>query len=347
MSRNRAIVLYGVNDYRVEKREIPEPGIGEIVVRIEYSGLCPSDIKIIRHGGHFVRYPVVLGHEMAGVVHAVGDHVAGVEVGEKVTVAADIFCGTCRYCRDGRENLCENPLSFGYNIDGGHADYLLVPRSGVPKAVFKLPDDLSTELASLTEPLACVVHSMNMGRVSPGTTVAIVGDGPMSLLHVLLSRIYGARSVAVLGLVDRKLEIAQSLGADRVYNRKSYTKVEDILRENPEGFNRVFLTVVNKETLEEAFKLVGKGGYIVVFAGVPAGSVNFTLDPNVVHYDEVALVGSYSYTYAEYKKALVFLRDHQGEVSKIISHKFNLDDFEKAVSMWDNKEKSLKIILTR
>jgi L-iditol 2-dehydrogenase len=347
MSVNRSVVVYGINNFRVEKRERPEPRFGEVLVKIEYSGLCPSDIKIIRHGGRLVRYPVVLGHEMAGIVEEVGEGVKGVEVGERVNVAADIYCGTCKYCRAGRENLCERPLTFGYNIDGGHADYLLVPREGVPKTIFKVPDGLSLEVASLTEPVACVVHSMNAGKVSPGDSVAIVGEGPMGLLHVLLAKIYGAGSIAVLGLVDKKLKLAEELGAEKLYNRKNYPNVEDILRENPDGFDKVFLTVVNKTTLEESLKLVKKGGRVVIFAGVPAHSVSFSLDPNIIHYDEVSLVGSSSYLYMEYAKALKFVSMYQRELSKIISHRFNIDEFERAVATWDDKENSVKIILTR
>jgi len=347
MSYNRVVLLRGINDFNLEKLEVPKPGTGEIVIKVECSGLCPSDIKIIRYGSSLLRYPVVLGHETAGEIYAVGDDVTEVKIGEKVNIAADIFCGICKNCREGRENLCENPLSFGYNVNGSHADYMLVPKKGVPRAVFKIPDGLSTELATLTEPFACVVHSMNVSGASPGKKVAVIGDGPMALMHVILSKIYGISSISVLGLHDKKLKIAQDLGADKVYNRKKYKNINEIIKENLEGFDSVYLTVVNKETLEEAFKLVNKGGYVVVFAGVPSHSVSYTLDPNLIHYNEVSLIGSFGYTYVEYSKALKLLSEHQELVSKIISHRFKIEDFKEAVSAWDDKDKSIKIMITR
>jgi L-iditol 2-dehydrogenase len=346
MSENRAVTLYGINDFKLEKREIPEVGPGELLIKVEFSGLCPSDIKILRYGGFLVKYPVVLGHETAGRVFEVGKYVEDFRVGDRVTVAADVYCGTCENCRNGRENICERPLSFGYNVDGSHADYMIVPRIGVPRAVFKIPNDMSFETASMSEPFACVIHSMNVSSISPKNKVAIIGDGPMGLLHVIAGKIFGASSISVLGLVDKKLNIALKLGADRVYNRKEYKDIQSIKSENNEGFDTVYITVVNRSTLEEAFQLVKKGGKIVIFAGVPANSVTFNLDPNIIHYGEVTLLGSYGYTYSEYNSSIQLLYKHK-EVTQIVSHILPLNRFNEAIDIWDNKEESIKILISR
>ncbi len=289
---------------------------------------------------------MVLGHETAGRVFEVGKYVDDFSVGDKVTVAADVYCGTCENCRNGKENLCEKPLSFGYNFDGSHADYMIVPRAGVPRAVFRLPDDMSFEMASMSEPFACVIHSMNVSNASPKNKVAIVGDGPMGLLHVIAGKIYGFSSISVLGLVDRKLNIALELGADKVYNRKEYKDVQSIKSENKEGFDIVYITVVNGTTIDEALQLVKKGGKIVIFAGVPAHSVSFNLDPNVIHYSEVTLLGSYGYTYLEYNSSVHLLYKHK-EAIKIVSHVLPLNRFNEAIDIWDNKEESIKILISR
>ncbi|MGC9209486.1 MAG: zinc-dependent alcohol dehydrogenase [Nitrososphaeria archaeon] len=345
MSENRAIVLYGINQYRLEKRERPSAGPGEIVVKVGVSGLCSSDVKTLRHGGFLVKYPVVLGHETAGTVVEVGSGVSEFSVGDKVTVAADVYCGTCEQCRSGRENLCERPMSFGYNIDGSHADYLLVPRPGVPKAVYRIPDDMSMELASMTEPFACVIHSMRTSGNSPGRRVAVVGDGPLGLMHVVASKIYGADEITVLGMVDEKLRLASKLGAHRTYNRKEYTNIEDVLKETSK-FDIVYVTVVNERTLSEAMTMAKKGGRVVIFAGVPMNSVSFVLDPNTVHYGEVSLIGSYGYTYPEFYMSVNLLYQHR-EVLGIVSHRFDLWEFDKALKTWDDKDGSIKILIKR
>jgi L-iditol 2-dehydrogenase len=342
-----AAVLYGINSLVIEERVIPKPNSGEIVVQVDTSGLCPSDVKILRYGSSLVKYPVVLGHEFSGIVYAVGSDVADVKEGEMVNIPADAYCGVCKSCRVGRENICSNPLSFGYNINGAHQDYILVPKEFVKRGIFKVPDKKLLEEASMTEPLACVIHSVEVAKISPNKNVVIIGDGPMGLLHALVSKIYGANKVILIGLTDWKLKLGKEFGATHAINSKYVDALKEIREICPEGVDATFLTVVNSSTFESAVSLTSKGGVIDIFAGVPKNSVNVKLDPNIVHYNEVSIIGSSGYTYTEYAKAFDFIVNRKLNLTRMVSHRFPLEKINEAISAWDDKEKSLKILLKR
>jgi len=157
----KAAVFYAPKQLKVEERPIPHPREREIVVKVDTSGLCPTDVKVYKYGSSLVKPPVVLGHEFSGTVYEVGDRVEEFREGDRVNVAADAYCGACDMCRIGKENLCRNPLSFGYNIDGAHAEYVLVPSRFIDNGgVLKVPANASLEVAALTEPLACAYHDM-------------------------------------------------------------------------------------------------------------------------------------------------------------------------------------------
>jgi L-iditol 2-dehydrogenase len=343
MSVNRVYVLYKPGDLRFEEREIPKPGIGEFVIKVGASGLCPSDIKTYRYGSSSARYPVILGHEFAGTVYSVGEGVDFVKEGDRVNVTAAAYCGYCDMCRKGLEHLCNNMLNFGYNINGAHADFVVVPKQFIPRGIFKLPDSLSFDIASMIEPFADVIHSVTLAEVGPDKNVAIVGDGPMGMLHVIASNLFGSKKITVIGLTDWKLKLAEDLGASLTINSK-YNNPLDILKNNKPDI--VFLTVVSKQTLEEAFSIVNKGGRVVIFAGVPQGSTSFTLDPNIIHYNGAWLLGSIGYNYIEYAKAFDLIVNG-APIQKIVSHKIELEKFFDAINIWDDKEKSMKIIITR
>jgi len=343
MSINRSYVLYKPGDLRFEEREIPKPGIGELVIKVGASGMCPSDIKTYRYGSSSARYPVVLGHEFSGTVYSVGNGVDVFKEGDRINVTAAAYCGYCDMCRKGLEHLCNNMLNFGYNIDGAHADFVVVRKQFIPRGIFKLPDSLSYDIASMIEPFADVIHSVTLARVEPDKQVAIIGDGPMGMLHVIASNIFGSEKITVIGLTDWKLKLAEDLGASITINSNFTNALNELKNTRPDI---VFLTVVSKQTHEEAFSIVNKGGRVVIFAGVPQGSTSFNLDPNIIHYNGAQLLGSIGYNYIEYAKAFDLIVNG-APIQKIISHKIELEKFIDAINIWDNKEKSMKIIITR
>lgn len=342
-----AAVFYGPNDLRLEQREVPVPRGREVVVKIDVSGLCPSDVRIYRNGSALVRPPVILGHEFAGHVYEIGSEVEGVEEKAKVNVPADAYCGRCRMCRSGHENACESALTFGYNLNGAHADYILVPQRFVERGgVFPLGSEVDIEEASMTEPLACSLNTIDSLGVKPGMTVTVVGDGPMGLLHVGLAKLYGAEKIVLTGLIDWKMQLGKTLGATDLVNAKGDPVKEVLDRTSGVGSDIVVLTAVLPQTIADALRMVSKHGYVSIFGGTPKG-VKAEIEPNLIHYNEAFLTGNYGYTYAQYAKAAKIVANQKIPLKKLITHRFKLEEIHDAIKTWDNKEKSMKIMLTR
>jgi L-iditol 2-dehydrogenase len=345
----KAAVFYGPRDLRLEERDVPQVKDGEIVIKVDTSGLCPTDVKIYKSGSDSVKPPVVLGHEFAGTVHAIGSGVKGLKEGDRVNIPADAYCGSCLMCRSGKENLCTDPLSFGYQVDGAHADYVLIPKRFVDNGgVYKVPKNVSLEVISMAEPVACTYHDIIRLKVGPGKKLLVVGDGPMGLLHVLVAKAMGCDDITLAGLIDWKLKLGEEIGAKNVILSGSETKLQDeVKRVTPNGVDATALTVVTGELVPQALKATAKGGWVSIFAGVPKGDVMTTFEPNLIHYNEVSLIGSSGYTYPEYRKAFKIVLAHEPILARLVSHRFTLDKIIDAISIWGDKEKSLKIMIKR
>lgn len=342
-------MLYKPLDLKIEDINTPKPKNGEILIKVDTSGLCPSDVKIYKYGSDKVKYPIILGHEFSGIIYELGEDVESFLENDKVVVAADAYCGKCEMCKVGKENLCDNPLSFGYNVNGAHADFVLVPKRFVERGgVKKINSNIPLEAMSMTEPLACTIHSLRSLNLEFNDNLLIIGDGPMGLLHVIAAKALGINNITVLGLIDWKLKLAKELGASHIFNAKgSQNIINDIKNKFRSGFTGIAVTVVSQETILEAMRLASKNGRVSIFAGLPGGQSNFTIDTNIIHYNEVSLMGSSGYTYHEFDLAYKIIEQNPEPLLKLVSHRFKLENIHDAINTWEDKEKSLKILITR
>jgi L-iditol 2-dehydrogenase len=340
----QAAVYYAPKDLRLETRDIPEPRDGEIVVKTHISALCATDAKVYNYGSSAVKPPVVLGHEFVGTIHSVGRGVTSVREGEKVAIPADATCGRCHYCWQGQDNLCESLLGFGYNTDGSHSEYIRIPKQFVDRGVvLQIPDGAPLDGLSMTEPLACGLHAVEMTRVGPTENMVVFGDGAMGLLIASLGKAFGVQTNTVVGLINWKMKLAQELGATHTVDAANSNAVDEIRKISKRGADAIFLTVVTPATIEKAIQIIGKGGIIHLFAGAPSNPP-LNVGSNFVHYNEVALTGSTGYSPGQYEKAFELITNRTVQPSKLISHRFRLSEIHKALSIWEDKENSLKII---
>lgn len=342
----KAAVYYGPKKLEIKEVETPKIDDDEILVKVRAVGLCPSDVKTYTFGNPHVKPPIIPGHEIAGEVAETGKNVKGISVDNRVNVAADAFCGKCEMCRRGHENLCKDVISYGYNFNGAYAEYVRVPKRFIERdEVFILPDDISFEEATFTEPVACCINSILKAKVGFGSTVTIIGDGPMGLTHVRLAKLFGADVVITSGYHDWKLNTAKSLGADHTINASQTDPIEKVMKlTDGNGADAVIATVTTPTTIEQAMKMVRKCGFVVIFGGSPKGTT-VTLDPNTLHYSEICLIGSEGYTIAMYETSFNLIAKHRIDVKKLISRKYKLDDLLEAIAMAQKKEESLKIII--
>jgi L-iditol 2-dehydrogenase len=324
----KACVFRAPGDVAVVDMPVPEAGRGEIVLRVAAAGLCHSDVRVFK-GEKYAKQGVVPGHEISGVVAQVGDGVDGIETGEHVSLCPIIACGSCSFCRVGKRNRCPKRITLGYDENGGLAEYLLVPEPIVRLGhVFKLPDGVPLDLASLLEPTSCVFNSMDLLGVGAGTTMLLIGAGPMGLMHLVVARALGARVIASEPDEGRR-GWARKLGAVEVIDPMS----QDVVKRTKEltdgeGADVAVVSTGAVPAVKPALEGVRKQGSINLFGGFPPNSV-LDLDPNVIHYNELVLTGSQNATIAQYEQALKLL-PQLGDLRHIVSHSFTIDDAPKA-----------------
>ena len=203
---------YGAGDIRIEEMPVPEPGPGEMVVRIRASGICGSDVM---HWYREGRGPVVLGHEIGGEIAATGEGVTAYKTGDRVSASHHVPCNTCRYCRSGHHTVCDTLRRTNF-YPGGFAEYVLLPQINVDRGVYLLPDGMSFEEATFIEPLACVYRGQRIAGTRIGQSVLVIGSGISGLLHVQLAKALGASPVVASDINEFRLDAARKFGADKV-----------------------------------------------------------------------------------------------------------------------------------
>src|SRR5579862_865164 len=209
-----AAVLYGKEQLRIERVDVPKLAKGDVLVRVRAALTCGTDVKVFRRGYHarMIQPPSLFGHELAGDIVAMGDEVSGFELGERVVAANSAPCGECFYCKRGQDNLCDDLL---FN-NGAYAEYIRIPERIVKKNMYQVPAHISYQDAALVEPLACVLRGLEETGLKAGDTMAVIGLGPIGMMFVRLAKaVYNARVIAI-GRRQTQLERALAMGADEV-----------------------------------------------------------------------------------------------------------------------------------
>ena len=333
------------NSLTLVEEPIPQIKPGEVLIKVKASALCGSDEKIVE-GKKKALPNTILGHETAGVVEALGDGVRGVSVGDHVTVFPSITCGECVYCRSGKSNICKNKRTIGYALDGGFAEYLVIPVEMVKQGCLViLPSQLSFEEGALIEPLSCCISSLIHTKMNKESHLFIIGGGAMGQLHILTAKALGAKRVLLSELDKKRREIALTLGADRVLSPQEGT-IEDIALEETQG-NGVDICILcmgDASVLESAVKSVRKRGVISLFASF-APHTQSTIDLNSIHYGELILTGTHSTTLKQFKETIELINQYGIDLRKVITHRFPLEQISEAFEVY-KKQEGLKIILT-
>lgn len=284
-----AAVLCGNRDLQYKEIDRPEPKPGEVLIRVRASGICGSDIPRVLHGGaHF--YPVVLGHEFSGTVAAVGEGVEGFEVGDRVAGAPLKPCGKCRDCQKGNYSLCKHYSFIGSREQGSFAEYVAIPA----RNAVKFDDSVSFEQGAMFEPSTVALHGVLLNECAGGEYVAVCGGGTIGLFTAQWAKIFGAKKVVVVDVIDERLELAKKLGADEGFNALDPNFTEKIMDyTGGVGFGAVYETAGAPETMMQAFLLAANRAH-VCFIGTPHRDVTFS--PKLwenLNRKEIRLVGSW------------------------------------------------------
>jgi L-iditol 2-dehydrogenase len=337
----KAQVFYGPGDLRFEDAPVPEPGPGEVVLRIEAALTCGTDVKTLRRGHPVMipTVPTVFGHEFAGTVAAVGPGVGGVRLGDRAVAANSAPCGACAACRRGRPNLCDDLLF----VNGAYAEYIALPQRLVAANLVTVAPAAEAARIAFAEPVACCLRAMDAAEVGAGETVAVLGHGPLGLLLGLLARAAGAR-VVLAGKAGPRLERARRLGFAACVDVAGAPDPVAAVRDAAGGdVRRVIEATGRPDAWEQAMAVTGKGGTVVFFGGCAPGT-SVRLDTRRVHYEELRLLGVFHHTPALIRRAVAMLADGTLDPTPLVAHEMGLGDVPRALDLM-SRGQALKVLI--
>ena len=297
----RRVVIYP-GRIAVESADVPAPGPGEVLIRTLVAGVCGSDLHAA-HGRHpFIQLPYRPGHEVVGVIEAVGSAAPGATPGQRVTVTPYLPCWSCKMCTSGRENLCENLGFFGCGyLQGGMAEHFTLPAS----RLFPVPDALGDHAAALIEPLATPVHAVRLAGDVAGRSVAVLGSGTIGLLTLVVLRAHGARKLVSTDPNPGKRARAAALGADATIDAGRPDVADQVRKALGGSADVVFDCVAVQSSMDAAIAIADKGGTVVV-VGVPAQPVTIPLP--IVQDHQIRIQGSATYLPEDFSESADLLR---------------------------------------
>jgi len=325
----QAARLYGKEDLRVERVKVPEVREGEVLLAVKASAVCGTDIRMYRNGHKNASpdHPLVLGHEIAGVIEKLGVGVVGYHEGMRVAVAPNMGCGVCDQCVSGTTQLCADYKAFGINIDGGFAERLLVPSAAVRQGnLSEMPAGVDFPAAAVVEPLSCVYNAFQRCAIGPGDTVLVMGSGPIGLMHARLAKMGGAAKVFMndinaerlawcAGLEAAVIPVESAGLAERIRDETRGRGVDVVITANPAPESQV-----------AALELAALNGRVMFFGGLPEGRNKVPLDTNLVHYKQITIQGTTRQSLAQYRKTLALVGAGLVSLNGIVSRTWTIGE---------------------
>lgn len=341
MPNMRVAMYYRNDDIRIESLPMPKIADDEILVKIIASGICGSDVM---EWYRIDKAPLVLGHEVAGIIEQIGSQIKGFTVGERIVVAHHVPCNTCRYCLSGHETVCDTLRSTNFE-PGGFAEYIRVPAINIDRGVFSLPGSVSFEAGTFVEPLACVVRGQRLARLAIGNTVVVVGSGIAGMLHIALARASGAHKIIATDLSEYRRRLAASFGADLALRPED--DLAAALREINYGrlADLIVLCTGAQSAIENALSCVERGGTILFFAPTADG-VKIPLSINETFWrTEITLTSSYAGNQTDHETALRLIDAKRIPVEDMITHRLSLEETMTGFKLVADGNESLKVII--
>ena len=336
----RAAVYHSNRDIRIAEMPVPQIGPDELLFRVEACGICGSDVM---EWYRIRKAPLVLGHEVAGVVEKVGARVERFRPGDRIFANHHVPCGECRYCRRGQETVCRTLRSTTFD-PGGFAQFVRLPEINVRRGTFKLPESVSFEAGTFVEPVACALRGQRMAGFRPGDSVAVLGSGLAGLLHVALARLAGAERVLATDVSDWRLDRAREFGADAVFDGREDVPLLVRGANSGRGADLVIVCAAAPGVLAQALETAEPGGTVLLY-GVPAPGTALSLDTGRFWASAVRLVSSYANSPADAEEAIELLASGRLPVERMITHRLPLAGTAEGFRLTAEAGRSLKVII--
>ncbi|WP_407054799.1 zinc-dependent alcohol dehydrogenase family protein [Paenibacillus dendritiformis] len=337
MRSMKAAVLRGTKIMEVKEWAERLPGQDEVRLRVVCCGICGTDQHIYHGhpGSAEVKPPIVLGHELAGIVDAVGEAVADLCPGDRVSVDPNMYCGACEYCRGGRAHLCDRLQAVGVTRDGGMGEYCVVPAANC----YKLPDQVSWVEGAMAEPLGCVLHGFKKLELRANQHVLIIGGGFIGQLFLQLVTAAGVARITVCEPAEHKHRLLRELGAEAIVSPLEEGAADE-LRSTADV---VIECAGRPQSVELALEAARKGGQVLLF-GVASPEARASLSPFEVFSKELRIMGSFINPYT-HEEALAFLTQHIVSIEPLISHRFRLDELPDVMARYGEMNVTKAVVM--
>lgn len=320
-------------------KEVPIPKLKnpeDVLIKVEAISICGTDVRALSDPPEFLfNENIIIGHEFSGIVEKIGQSVTNVQIGDRVVVHPNLWCGKCYYCRTGQLNLCTNFIHIGDKVDGGMAGYSCVPE----RLVYKISKQVPPYIACLAEPLACVLNATTTVRVHPGENVVILGSGPIGLIFLMIYKAAGAK-VIVSDILEKRNEFALKMGADFTINPKS-TNLEEGVKSTIKDGGVDLVTDTVGFLMDQALKLVKKGGHVVLF-GINE-RIKIQLNQAPIVFNEVNIHGVFI-AKGTFPMAIRLLESRILPIEKLVTHRLPIKDAKKGIDLM-RKGEGIKVII--
>ncbi|KAF8223430.1 GroES-like protein [Tricholoma matsutake] len=335
-----AVCYHAPQDLEIITKTIPQIESDQVLIKVSCCGICGTDHHLAE--GEFIgRFPLIPGHEIVGVVVAVGKSVKGFSIGDRCAADPTVFCETCFFCRRGQSLLCEKFESLGVTLPGGFAEYVAVQSKKVCK-IFNLSD----EEATLVEPAACAIHGLDKLNSPVGSEVLVLGAGPTGLILAQLLKLNGASRVVIAANRGIKTKVARDLDCgdeyvelDRLNPEPQWTKLKTA---HPYGFDIVVEATGSEKVANDAIYYVRRGGTLMIY-GVYSNSSLVHWPPSKIFGDEINIIGSFAQTYC-FPRAVAYLESGKIRVKGMVTNAFSIKEYQKALDKMNSKE-AVKVVV--
>lgn len=342
----KAVILKEIG--KIEIKDVPKPVIekGDILIEVEVCAICGTDIKMYRYGYPGINLPLILGHELAGVITESRSDDNKFKIGDRVTINPNIQCETCYYCARGLYTACDNLSTMGVHINGGFAEFMKIPAKAVEKGcIFHIPENVPSEEVTLIDPASCAVNAAELSNVKAGDIVVVIGAGPAGCLNIEVCKSFGATKTILIETSEERLYQAAFVKADVFINSSREDPLKRVLEETDgRGADKVIVACASTKAQELAIKMTAKRGIVNLFGGLPKGSKFLELDSNSIHYKELCVTGTHGGSNRHCKIALELIAAGKIKAKEYLSFSFELSDFYNALKTAEDR-KGLKVLV--
>jgi len=343
----KAAIYRGIENIKIEEVSMPKCEDKGVIIRVNACAICGSDVRTYYKGTSYVKPNTIIGHEVVGTISEKGKDVGNLEIGDRVAVGPIIPCGKCYFCQRGQQYLCLHEEDFGGMHPGGFAEYMhIIGKAITYGSVCRVPQDLSSQEATLAEPLSSVYKAHELCNTKSGDVVVVIGAGPIGCMHVEIAKIRGVKKVIQSEISDQRLKFAQNFGADVLIDSNKSNLTEKVKEETENlGADIVICAAPSTRIVEEGLQLVKRGGILLLFAGLPKDNPIVGLNGNLIHYNDINVIGTIGYSPRHFVESLDLIHRKGINPSKYITGTISLEKLTDGIERVKNGEE-LKLIVT-